>query len=127
MIAWWWIPVALAGVWVPLVLIAAGRDREVATSLEIVLYATVAIPLYPVVWLLTRLDVGAVPLDPRALSRFAAARSSEEARDRPAWVFFVWHRGIVILRKWEVVRDRPEIKLSEIWAGTGTEANDGKR
>jgi hypothetical protein len=105
MIAWWW----LLAVWIPLVLIAALRDNEVWTSLHIVVCAAAALPLLPLVWLLSWLDIGAVPLDPRALSRFAVMRTVDK---RPAWVFFVWKRGVIVLRKWEVGSDRRTVKIN---------------
>jgi hypothetical protein len=104
MIAWWW----LLAVWIPLVVIAALRDNEVWTSLHIVVCAAAALPLLPLVWLLSRLDIGAVPLDPRALSRFAAMRTINK---RPAWVFFVWKRGVIVMRKWEVGSDRRKVAI----------------
>ncbi len=87
--------------------VAAAMDREVRDSLLIVVCAVGSVPLLPVVWLLTRLDVGAVPLQARALERFARMRSAD--RSRPAWVFFVWKRGVIILRKWDVGSNRVRI------------------
>ena len=108
MIAWWWVPLTLWLVWVPLVAVAALRDQEVWDALHIVVWAVAALPLLPVVWLLTRLDIGAVPLDPRALSRFAAMRTIDK---KPAWVFFAWKRGIIVLRKWDVGSDRRKVGI----------------
>jgi len=108
MIPWWWIPLALWLVWVPLVAVAALRDQEVWEAMHIVVCAVVALPLLPLVWLVTRVDVGAVPLDPRALSRFAAMRAIDK---KPAWVFFVWKRGVIVLRRWEVGSDRRKVQI----------------
>lgn len=104
MIPWW----VVLGVWLVLVGVAALRDGEVLDALNVVVFAALALPLLPVVWLLTRLDVGAVPLDPRALSRFATMRTINQ---RPAWVFFVWKRGVIVLRRWEVGSDRRKVSI----------------
>jgi hypothetical protein len=107
-IAWWWLLVVPLAVWVQLVVVAAARDEEVMRAVEIVVYATVALPVLPLVWLLTRLDIGAVPLDPRALSQFARMRTVDK---RPAWCFFVWRRGVILLRRWDVGSDRRKVEL----------------
>lgn len=104
MIPWW----TVLGVWLVLVGLAALRDGEVWDALHIVVCAAVALPLLPIVWLFTRLDVGAVPLDPRALARFATMRTIDK---KPAWVFFVWKRGVIVLRKWEVGSDRRKVQI----------------
>ena len=108
MISWWWLLVVPLAVWVPLVVVAAARDEEVMRSLEIVIYAAASLPLLPLVWVLSRLDIGAVPLDPRALSRFASMRTVDKT---PAWCFFVWKRGVIILRRWEVGSDRRKVGI----------------
>ena len=113
MIAWWWVLVAVFGVWVPLVAVAAFKDDEVLRAVQIVAYAAAALPLLPVVWVLSRVDVGAVPLHARALETFARMRSAD--RTHPAWVFFMWHRGVIILRKWEPGSDRVKVDLAPGW------------
>jgi hypothetical protein len=30
---------------------------------------------------------------------------------RPAWVFFVWKRGVIVMRKWEVGSDRRKVAI----------------
>jgi hypothetical protein len=58
---------------------------------------------------LTRCDVGAVPLQARSLEAFARMRSAD--RTHPAWVFFLWRRGVIILRKWEPGSDRIKVSV----------------
>lgn len=113
MIAWWWLLVVLLGVWVPLITVAALTDGEVRTAVQIVAYAAASLPLLPIVWVLSRLDVGAVPLHAKTLEQFARMRSAD--RTHPAWVFFVWKRGVIILRKWEMGSDRIKVGLNPQW------------
>lgn len=108
MIPWW----VVLGVWLVLVGVAALRDGEVLDALNVVVFAAVALPLLPVVWLLTRLDVGAVPLDPRALERFARMRTADK---RPAFCFFAWKRGVILLRRWDVGSDKVKVELDRSW------------
>lgn len=106
MIPWW----VVLGVWLVLVGVAALRDGEVLNALNIVVFA--ALPLLPIVWLLTRLDVGAVPLEPRALERFARMRTADK---RPAFCFFAWKRGVILLRRWDVGSDKVKVELDRSW------------
>jgi hypothetical protein len=101
----WWVVLA---VWLFLVGVAALRDQGVWNALHIVVCAAAALPLLPVVWLLTRLDVGAVPLDPRALERFAGMRTVDKT---PAFCFFAWKRGVIFLRRWEVGSHLGKVEL----------------
>lgn len=111
MVAWWWVLAAVLAVWVPLVAVAAFKDDEVLRAVQVVAYAAAALPLLPIVWVLSRLDVGAVPLHARALETFARMRSAD--RTHPAWLFFVWRRGVIILRKWEPGGDRVKVDLTQ--------------
>lgn len=107
MIPWW---AVLAGV-VALVALAAWREDEVRVSVWIVLGGVVVLVLSPLVWVFTRMDVGAVRLPARALERFCRMRSAD--REHPAWVFFLWKRGVIILRKWEIGSDRVKVRKEQ--------------
>jgi hypothetical protein len=71
--------------------------------------AIVCFPLILLTALVTRIDVGAIPLDARTVARFAQMRSAD--RKHPAWVFHFWKRGILILRKWELGDERIKVTL----------------
>lgn len=99
MIEWLWVPVAVTVVWLVLLAGAAWRDDEILEAVKLVGCAVAAIPLLPLVWIAARMDTGAVPIDARALERFARMRTVDK---RPAWVFLVRHRGVILLRRWDV-------------------------
>lgn len=107
MIAWWWLLVVL-GVWVLLVGVAASRDPEVWEALTLVGCTAAAVPLLPVVWVLSRLDVGVLPISARALEQFARMRSADQ---RPAWLFYTRGSGVIVLRRWERGSRRRKVEI----------------
>jgi uncharacterized membrane protein len=121
MISWWWVPASLAGLWLVFIAVGVLTDREMRDQLMYLVTSVAAAPLLLLVAILTRVDVGAVPLDPRALARFAQMRTVDK---RPAWVFFVLKRGVIIIRKWDVVDvdGRSEYDLHPRWQGLAVDA-----
>lgn len=119
MIAWWWLPITLFGVWLPVIGVAAFKDDEVLDAVKIVAFAAASLPLLPLVWLVTHLDVGATPLQARSVERFARMRSAD--RTHPAWAFSVWNRGVIILRKWEPGSDRRTVTVRSGGESDGTQ------
>ena len=106
-VSWWWLLLVVTGVWLVLVTLAYVLDVE-GCRVEITnaVLSLVLLPVLAVVWVFTRLDVGVTRLSPGSLARFAQMRSAD--KDRPAWVFFVWKRGIIVVRKWELGDERPK-------------------
>ena len=116
MISWWWLPITSMGFWLLLLVVAAVFDPQIRKEVGMVVLAVATLPLVPITTLLTRLDLGAARISPGDLAQFAQARSVDK---RPAWVFFAFKRGIIILRRWKPgdERDnRPVIKLNTIWS-----------
>jgi len=108
MIAWWWLLVGFA----VLTVLAAALDDRVRESVGILLAGVVGVVLSPLVWLVARADVGALPLSPRALERFAGAR---RGNDQPAWVFWARGSGVILVRKWKPNTGRRKVELSPQW------------
>lgn len=117
MIAWWWLPVAVGGAWLVLLAVGAVLDRELREALGRTLFVVVSLPVAALVALVTWLDVGAMWVSPRAVSRFAAQRSAD---GRPAWLFWYRGRGVLIIRSWDLGSDRaPAPQLAAEWRKEG--------
>lgn len=115
MISWWWLLIAVMGFWLLLLVVAAAVDPQIRKEVGMVVLTVATLPLVPITALLTRLDLGTARISPGDLAQFVQARSADK---RLAWVFFVFKRGIIILRRWKPgdERDnRPVIKLNTIW------------
>jgi hypothetical protein len=78
----------------------------------------VGVVLAPLVWLVAKVDAGAMPLSPRALERFAGAR---RGNDQPAWVFWARSSGVILVRKWEPNTGRRKVELSPQWRSRRSE------
>lgn len=111
MIAWWWLLVAF-GLQVAL---GAALHPDVREALGVILAGAVGVVVGPVVWLVARAGVGVLPMSPEALARFAWARRNNR---KPAFVFWVRTRGVLILRQWQPGDDdrRRSVGLSPQWA-----------
>lgn len=109
MIPWWWVLVALAVAWSVLVTVAVLGFRDLRAEALPAVLSIVCFPLILLTALVTRFDVGAIPLDSRSVARFAQMRSAD--RSSPAWMFYAWKRGILIVRKWDVGDERVKVTL----------------
>lgn len=110
---WWWLLVAF----VVFVTVAAVRDRtgDVVDALDVIVCAVAGLILAPLVWVVTRVDVGVRPLSAKAVENFARMRSAD--RGHRAWVFFYRGRGVLILRKWDLGSDRVKVELKPEFRG----------
>lgn len=112
MIPWWWLPAVIVGMWLCLVTGATMTDVDSRDHVRTVALTVACAPFLLILWVLLKADVGVVPLSPRALARFADQRRVDK---RPAWLFYVRGRGLLVLRKWEVGDDRVRVRLSPEW------------
>jgi hypothetical protein len=108
MIPWWWVVELFVLSWAFLVTVAVICFRDLRAEVLPGVLAVVCFPLILLTAVVTRLDIGAIPLDARAVARFAEMRSADK---RPAWMFFAWKRGVLIVRKWEVGSDRVKVNV----------------
>lgn len=120
MIAWWWLLVGLGGMWAVLLTAACVADRQVREEVMVVVCSVLLAPVAVVSTLIMKIDVGAMRISPRAVSRFAAQRSADK---RPAWLFWSRGRGILIVRSWKLGSDRPVVRVRDEWQqSSGEEA-----
>lgn len=112
MIEWWWLPAVIVGMWLGMVTGAVMTDVDSRDHVRTVALTVACAPFLLAAWVLLKVDVGVVPLSPRALARFADQRRVDK---RPAWLFYVRGRGVLFLRKWELGDGRVKVHLVPEW------------